>query len=156
MKPCSPYVNQSTHEKGKQGTKWKDPCPRRQMNHMFFGFLSQWPYVLEAVFWFSSSKFLIFLKVASHCWKMKISILTLEKNHVFPSFPPKKFGKITIKIIVYKNGDASVFIWLTTHFISSMSTLIGQHCISSSWYHISSSLHPFLWSWHKVPLANMH
>ncbi len=34
--PCTPYINKSTptpKKKEKQGTKWKDPNPRRQMNH---------------------------------------------------------------------------------------------------------------------------
>jgi hypothetical protein len=35
MKLCQPSINQSNPQKrGKQGTKWKDPCPRRQMNHL--------------------------------------------------------------------------------------------------------------------------
>jgi hypothetical protein len=35
MKPCQPQINQSTKKKTreKQGTKWKDLHPRRQMNH---------------------------------------------------------------------------------------------------------------------------
>jgi hypothetical protein len=34
MKPCQPQINQSTKkQREKQGTKWKDLHPRRQMNH---------------------------------------------------------------------------------------------------------------------------
>jgi hypothetical protein len=34
MKPWQPYINPSTQKRGKQGTKWKDPHPKRQMNHL--------------------------------------------------------------------------------------------------------------------------
>jgi hypothetical protein len=34
MKPCQPKVTKAPKKGGKQGTKWKDPCSRRQMNHL--------------------------------------------------------------------------------------------------------------------------
>ncbi len=73
------------------------------------GFLSQWPYVLEAVFFFFFC-FLQIFKISESCkslLKNENKHFDTGKNHVFPSFPPKKIEDVNLSKLVSTDWNAT-------------------------------------------------